>query len=269
MAEAHDFLFTRQHTQQGFFSMLRVLHAFNQFHRRFVGTAMQRATQRTDGTGDAGVHIAQRGSAHAGGEGRGVEFVLSVQNQGGLHDLSVQLGWLFAVQGPQELFGDGIGTGFYLDAFAVVAEVVPVVDHARKQRQHAVGGILLLVKAGFSFEVTQHGATGTHHVHRVRRRRNTLQHFFQCLRQCAQTFQFGFISVQLCLIRQFAFQNQVSHFFKLTVSRQIFYVVTTVGQTGTGFTHGRQSCFTGDLTTQTRTAQLFSCCHCSFLVVIG
>src|SRR5690606_25511714 len=145
VTEAHDFLFTRQHAQQAFFGVFRIVHAFNQSHRCFVSAAVQRATQRADGTGDGGVHIAQGGGTHAGGEGGGVEFVFGVQNQGSLHYLGVQLGRFFTVQRPQELFSNGVGTGFHFNALTVVAEVVPVVDHAREQRQHAVGGVLLLV----------------------------------------------------------------------------------------------------------------------------
>lgn len=78
-------------------------------HGCLVGAAVQRTTQRPDGGRDARVEVAQRAHCHAGGEGRSVEVVLSVEDEGhveGARDLWADL--VGQVVQFQEVQGDGV-----------------------------------------------------------------------------------------------------------------------------------------------------------------
>ena len=48
----------------------------------FVGAAVQRPFERADGGADRRVHVAERRGDDTGGEGRGIEPVLGVQDVG-------------------------------------------------------------------------------------------------------------------------------------------------------------------------------------------
>ena len=48
----------------------------------FVRAAMQRALQSTDGSGDGRMHVTECSRYYAGGERRGIQFVIGVQDQG-------------------------------------------------------------------------------------------------------------------------------------------------------------------------------------------
>ena len=249
--EAHDFFFALQHAHQASFGFFRSLELLDQLHGRFVGTAVQRATQGTDGAGYAAVDVRQRGGTHPRSEGRRVEFVLGVQNQGNVHHLLVQLAGLLAVQQLQEHTTDGIAFGVGgVDTHTFVGEAVPVSDDGREGGQHAVDLVVLLAEVLLGFQVTQHGATGAHNVHGVGVFGNLLQHQFQGIRQGAQALEPGLVGVQLGLGRQFATQQQVSHFFKLGVVRQVADIIAAVGQAGTGFANGTQGGFASHLATQ-------------------
>ena len=56
-----------------------------------VGAAVLRALERADGAGDGGVHVRAGAGDHARGEGRGVELVLGVEDERGVHGAHPQL----------------------------------------------------------------------------------------------------------------------------------------------------------------------------------
>ena len=87
-----------------------------------VGAAMLGAAQRADRAGDGGIDVRPGAGDHPGGERGGVEFVLRVQNQRGMHRLAprIALGGR-AVQQMQEMRADGVIVRLDLDAPAVVA----------------------------------------------------------------------------------------------------------------------------------------------------
>lgn len=67
--------------------------------------------------------------------------MFGVQHQRDMHRLFPALRWLFAVQQMQEVTADGVVIGFRLDAFAVVAVVIPIKENRAKRRQQFVGNI--------------------------------------------------------------------------------------------------------------------------------
>ena len=75
------------------------------------------------------MHVGAGAGNHAAGEGGGVELVLGVEDQRGMHRLDPGVRWLLAVQQMQEVAADGVIVGFDFDPLAVVREVMPVEQH--------------------------------------------------------------------------------------------------------------------------------------------
>ncbi|MNN26571.1 hypothetical protein D3C81_1400780 [compost metagenome] len=222
---------------------------------------MQRAAQRADGRGDAGIQVGQGRGTDPRGEGRGVELVLGVEDQRDVHHLDVQLARLLAVQQVQEVAANGVFIAGAVDAHAIVGEAVPVAHYRREQRQQAVGLVVLQVEGQLRLQGAEHRATGAHDVHRVSIRRNAFEHFFQGLRQVTQGLELVLVLGQLRLARQLAVQQQVGDFFKQRVLGQVAHVITAIGQAGTGQPYGRQCGLPGHLTTQAGTAEYFCFGH--------
>ncbi len=261
VAKAHDLVLAFQHAQQLGSGLLRALETLDQLHRRLVGTAMQRATQRTDGSGYTGVQVGQGRGTDAGGEGRGVELVLGVEDQRHVHDLDVQLARLLAVQQVQEVATEGVFVTAAVDTHAVVGEAVPVAHHRREQRQQAIGLVTLGIEGQFGFQGTQHRTTRAHHVHRVGVTRDALEHFLQGLRQVTQALELALVVGQFGFAWQLAVQQQVSDFLELGTRRQVTHIVTTIGQPGTGLAHGRQCGLAGHLAAQACATEYFCFGH--------
>jgi len=168
---------------------------------------------------------------------------------------------LATAQHVQEMRTDGIVVGLGVDAQVVVAESVPVADDRRKQRQHAVGDLPLLAEIRLGFDVTEKGAAGTQHIHRVSRGGDALEHFLERLGQAAEPFQPGLVGIQLLARGKSSLEYQVRHFLECTARRQILDVVAPVGQAGTFLAHGRQGGLAGDLATQARAFEFLGSRH--------
>ena len=112
---------------------------------------MQRAAQGADRSGHAAVHIGQGRGTNAGGEGRGIEFVFRVQDQRHVHGRFMQCVGLFTAQHMQEVRTNRVIIGALIDTHAVVTEAIPVADDRRECGKQTIGGILLLIEAGFCF----------------------------------------------------------------------------------------------------------------------
>ncbi|KAG1388292.1 hypothetical protein G6F59_016022 [Rhizopus arrhizus] len=102
---------------------------------------MLRAAQRADATADRAVHVAAGAGDDAAGEGRGVELVLGVQDQRGVHRLHPRILRLLAMQQVQEVAADRVIVGFHVDGAAVVAPVVPVQQHRTEAGHQLVGDV--------------------------------------------------------------------------------------------------------------------------------
>ena len=86
--------------------------------------------------------------------------MFGVENQRCLHGLNMQRHRLFIVQRPEKLFGNRVSISLNINAYAIVAVVVPIINQARKDGQHAVDGVQLAGKIRFLSKVPQHGAAG-------------------------------------------------------------------------------------------------------------
>ena len=188
--------------------------------------------------------------------------MLRVQNQGDVHHPLMQLAGLLAMQELQEHTTNGIAFGAGgINAHALMGKAVPVGNDGREHGQHAVDLVVLLAEILFGFQITQHRAASTHHIHRMRVLGDLLQHQFQGFRQAAQALELAFVGIQLGLVRQFASQQQISHFFELGVIRQVGNIVSAVGQAGTGFANGAQGGFTSYLATQASATEFLCFSH--------
>ena len=137
------------------------------------------------------------------------------------------------MQQMQEMRADRGVVGLDLDAAAVMGIVVPVKQHGAERGHQAVGDV---AGAGRVVVVTlrQHAAerrdAGTHHVHRMRRRRQLFQRVQHRARQPAQRFQLRLVIGELGAGRQAAVHEQVRDFLEFADAGNVEDVVTPVVQ---------------------------------------
>ena len=199
--------------------------------------AVLRPAQRADRSGDGRIHVAARAGDDARGERRRVELVLGVQDQRRVHRAHPQCGWLPAMQKMQDMAADRIVVGLDLDAPAVDREVIPVHQHRAERRHQPVGdvaraGVVVVVLLGQ--RATERRDAGAHHVHRVRRGRQLLEHVAHDRRQAAQRLQLGLVGGQLGTVRQLAVYEQECDFLELARRRDVEDVVAAVMQVVAG-----------------------------------
>jgi len=111
------------------------------FQRALVGAAVLRSPQRADRAGDAGIDIGAGAGDDACRKRGGVELVLGVQDQRGVHGAHPGGGRRLAVHQVQEVPADRIIRGLDLDALPAVAEVIPVGEHRAEGCDQAVGDV--------------------------------------------------------------------------------------------------------------------------------
>ena len=255
MAESHDDFLARQHAAHRLHGRGRRVEAVDQLHRRLVGTAVQGTAQRTNGTGDAGVDVRQGRSAYPRSERRGVELVFRVENQRHVEDPPEQVVGRLALERRQEMSGHRVLVGVHVDAHAVVAVAVPVVDDGRQHADEPVGGGVLVGEVALGFEIPQGGASRAHDVHRVRGGGDALQDFPQRCRQSAQTLEFLPIRGELSRVREFPAEQQVRDFLERGGLGEIVDPVTPVRKPRARPAHRAERGLAGALTPQARTTE--------------
>ncbi len=85
MTEAHDLGFLRQRVHHPFLGAIGRLDFVEHLHRFFIRAAVQRTLQRPACARDRRVHVGQGRSRHARGKGRGVEFVIGIEDKNRVH----------------------------------------------------------------------------------------------------------------------------------------------------------------------------------------
>jgi hypothetical protein len=107
-------------------------------HRSLVRTSVRRPLEGADRGGDRGVHVCSRAGYDAGREGRRVQFVLGMQDQGDLEGTALAIGRELAREHRQEVFGvpeRGVG----LDDGQLLAKTVVPRDDGRQPRNQRGG----------------------------------------------------------------------------------------------------------------------------------
>ncbi len=241
MAKADDdFLATDALTDIGF-GLVRIVVTLLNFEGDFVGAAVLGPAQGANATGNAGVEVRTRAGDHAGCKGRGVELMLGVQHQRGVHGAHPGFARCLAVQQVQEMSADGVVIGFDIDDLAVDGILIPVHQHRAEAGDQPVGdvaGIGVVVVFLLRQYAAQHRHARAHHVHRVRVGRQ----FFQCALhgggQAAIGLELGLVGAQLRFRRQLAVDEQVGDFLELAGFRDIQNVVAAVVQVVAAAAHG-------------------------------
>ncbi|MNN84587.1 hypothetical protein D3C81_2017670 [compost metagenome] len=117
--------------------------------------------------------------------------MFGVEHQRGVHRLFPAFRGPGAMQQMEEMAANRVVIGFRLDAFAVVAIVIPVQQHGTERGQEFVGDIAG-ARGAMRLFLRQHAAqcgdTGTHDVHGVRGGGQRFQHRFNVHRHFAQRF---------------------------------------------------------------------------------
>ena len=159
--------------------------------------------------------------------------MLGVENQRGVHGAHPDLRRRLAVQQMQEMAADGGVVRFAFDAATVMAEVIPVQQRRTETGDQAVGDVAR-AEDGLPFFLGQHTAEdrdgGAHHIHRMRRRRQLLQHVLQHGRQSAQGFQFRFVGVQFFPVGKVAVDQKMGDFLEFANIGDIENVIAAIVQ---------------------------------------
>lgn len=114
------------------FGFVRRFVALLDLQRHFIRPAVFRPAQCANRANNGGIHIRASARNHPAGKGGSVKLVFGVQHQRNMHRLFPALRRLFAVQQMQEVTADRVVISFRLDAFAVVAVVIPVEKNRTK-----------------------------------------------------------------------------------------------------------------------------------------
>ncbi len=199
--------------------------------------------QRADRPRNAGVEIGAGAGDDARGEGRGVELVLGVEDEGSVHGAHPLRRRRPPVQEVQEVPADRVVGGLGVDALAGVAEVVPVDEHRAEGRNEAIGD---LAGAGGAVVVllrqyaSQSRYGGAQHVHRMRRRRQRLERGTHRRRQATQRPQPGLVAGELGARRELAVDQEERDLLELTRVGDLEDVVAAVVQVVAGAPHAAQ-----------------------------
>jgi hypothetical protein len=207
-----------------------------------------RAAQRADRTGDRGVHVGAGARDHAGREGRGVEFVLGVEDQRRVHRVDPLLRRLRLVQHVQEVPADRIVVGLDVDAPAAVAVVIPVREHRAEACDQPVGDLARggdVVIVLFRQRAAERRDAAAHDVHRMTRGGELFQHRPHDRGQAAQPRQLRLVTGELGLVRQLLVDQQVRDLFELAARRDVQDVVAAVVKVVAGAAHRAQRSVAG------------------------
>ena len=129
MAEANDDLLLGNALSDVFLGLCGGMVALLNFIGDFVRAAVLRSAQCADSASYRGIYVRSGAGDDTTGKGRGIELVLRIQNQRGVHGAFPGRGGRPAMQQVQEMRADGIVIGFGFNATAVVAPVIPVEQH--------------------------------------------------------------------------------------------------------------------------------------------
>ena len=136
-----------------------------------------------------------------------------------------------AVEEMEEVGGDGVVVCLYLDAAAVVCEVVPVEEDAAERGHEAVGdeeGGGCGVGLGFGLDGGEHGDADAEDVHGVRGAGDLLEGDLDGLRKAAQAAQALLVVGELGAGGEVAVEEEVGDFFELAVGGEREDVVAAV-----------------------------------------
>ncbi len=152
VAEAGDLLLLGEHLADVLDGILAgLVDGVEEAHGGLVGSAVQRAFEGADGSGDGGVDVGKGGGDDARGEGAGVELVVGVEDEGDVEGADRGVGGLLAVEHPEEVGGVG-ERGVGVDDGLAFADAIEDGDDHGDLRGEAVGfadvGVVRVV--GFS-----------------------------------------------------------------------------------------------------------------------
>ena len=104
VSEARDLLLLRQHAADVFNRISPgLIDAEQHAHYGFIRPAVERTFKRSDGAGNCGVHIRQRGRRNPSCKSRSIQLVVGVKNQRHVQRLLGGARWLFPIQHQQNI----------------------------------------------------------------------------------------------------------------------------------------------------------------------
>ena len=106
MAHAHDLLLPRERVFQPLFGAFGASDLKQHLHRVRVRAAVERAGEGRDRARDGAVHVGERPGDDAGGEGRGVQLVVGVEDEAHVEDARLALRGRLALEHVEEVRGE-------------------------------------------------------------------------------------------------------------------------------------------------------------------
>src|SRR3569833_2212805 len=119
MSEADDHFLALDACPDVTLGLVRGVVALLNLKGDLIGAAVLRAAQRANGSGDARMHIRAGARNDSRGKRRGIELVLGVQNQRGVHRADPGRIGCASMQQVQEMSSDRVVFGLYVNALAV------------------------------------------------------------------------------------------------------------------------------------------------------
>ena len=106
MAEAHDARLVGERLADPALRLGGILDLLHHEHDLLVGPAVERPFERADARHYRGMNVAEGGGGDAGGEGRGVELVIGVEDEGHVEGLGGERSGLLAAHHVEEIAGE-------------------------------------------------------------------------------------------------------------------------------------------------------------------
>ena len=141
MAKADHDLLARDTRANVGFRFVRIPVALLDLVRDLVGAAVLGAAQGADAAGDRAIHVGAGAGDDAAGEGAGVELVLGVQDERGVHRPYPGGLRLLAVKQMEVMATDRVIVRYGFDPPAARRVVIPVQEHRAEARHQSIGDV--------------------------------------------------------------------------------------------------------------------------------
>ena len=233
VAKAGHLLFLGQHSFDVFDWVGAVAIDGNQDMKDcFIGATVERAFQGADGRRDGRVHIGEGGGGDAGGEGRGVQFVIGMEDKSDIERTFRSRRRSLAVEHQEEVGGVGKRAVGLDNVLAFADAIVGGDDHGdlRGQADCLVDVGIVIVALKLGIVKGQSGDGGAENVHRAGMTRSIAE---QADDGCVELTLFGHAIAkftQLLALGKAAEPEQVAGFLEVGVFGEVVNIDPAIGE---------------------------------------
>ena len=234
VTDAHDFFFALQFSFNEGFDLIKAADFFEHVDHSLVSTAVKRTFERANGGGHRGIEIGESRYGHTSGERRGVHAVIGVQGVGDVENFRSALGWSLAIDEVEKMscLGEIGANGRKFEALAEAVESCDDDGSFGDQRNgdKCIGRHVGFTDFGAFVVEAEHRYAGAENIHGVGILGCGFEEIEHALRQFALCAQLLIQGVEFRLVRQMTVMQEVSDFFKGTVSDQFIDAIAEITQ---------------------------------------